>query len=71
MSEVQTLEGKTYRRWDCECPKCNHEWDFESDPLGDDDYEDTECPKCEASIRITASWSVNYDVELLPALDSK
>lgn len=58
---------KVYERWDLQCPnpKCGYQWDYNDDPLAQDESYETQCRECDAPIKITANYSVDYDVELI------
>ena len=67
MSIPEYKDGKYITSWDFECPLCQAMWNNEGDPIGEGDEADEECPKCKAELVVTASWSVDYEVNVKPA----
>lgn len=52
--------------WDCECPHCKHGIDLWSeDSFQDEESREIECPECEKTFIVTASYSVSYDSHCL------
>lgn len=66
MSIPEYKDGKFIRSWDFECPLCFNLWDNDGDPIHEGDEVETECPGCEAVLVITASYRVDYDVNVKP-----
>lgn len=64
MSIPEYKDGKYIASWDFECPLCGAMWDNDGDPYGEGDQEEVECPKCEAILLVTASYSVDYEIEV-------
>lgn len=74
MSIPQYKDGKYIASWDFECPLCFALWNNESDPIGEGEEAEEDCPKCGAELIITASYSVDYDVNVrlaAPSIPSK
>lgn len=66
MSIPEYKDGKYITSWDFECPLCAAMWNNEGDPIAEGDESDEECPKCHAELVVTASWSVDYEVNVKP-----
>ena len=49
--------------WDFECPLCGDQWNHEGDPFEQEEAREEECPGCDKTLEITASYSVEYTLE--------
>lgn len=46
---------------DMECPYCGAGFDYSDDePRGEDEHDETQCPKCEKYFSFTRSYSISY-----------
>lgn len=66
MSIPEYKDGKYVASWDFECPLCGDMWNNEGEPFGEGDEADEECPGCGAELTVTASYSVDYEVNVKP-----
>lgn len=64
-------DGKYIASWDFECPLCGDMWNNEGDPFHEGEECEEECPGCEAVLLVTASYSVDYEVNVKPAAQSE
>lgn len=65
MSIPEYKDGKYIASWDFECPLCGVMWNNEGDPIGEEEV-DEECPGCGANLVVSASYSVEYYVNVKP-----
>lgn len=66
MSYPVYKDGRLDTVWDFECPLCDAHWNNEGDPIGEGEESDEECPGCEAQLVVTASYSVDYELNVKP-----
>lgn len=66
MSIPEYKNGEYVASWDFQCPLCQAMWNNEGDPIGEGEEADEQCPRCGADLVVTASYSVNYDVNVKP-----
>lgn len=62
MSTAIYKDNKFVGYSDFECPLCGELWDNSGDPYEQEEEVEEECPKCKATLIITATYSVSYDV---------
>lgn len=62
MSYTEYKDGKYVASWDFECPACGNMWNNESDPIGEGEEAEEECPGCKAELTVTAHYSVDYEL---------
>jgi len=45
---------------DIECPYCKESFEYDSDPIGQDEETEIECYACDKSFVVSAHWDVTY-----------
>ena len=53
----------THNLKDIVCPYCGEEYPSDDIHMGQDEQTELECPHCEKSFTVTASWDVSYSSE--------
>lgn len=64
MSIPEYKDGQYVASWDFQCPACGDLWNNDGDPYHEGEQYSEECPGCGVGLIITASYYVDYEVEL-------
>ena len=54
---------------DITCPYCEYGFEYQGDGVGNEEYFEEECPKCEKSFIVRAEYSVDYYSNKAPCLN--